>query len=756
MALLATVGNHLSHLLHQFVFAFPTPTNSSTANAPVPLFAPKIDVGAIAGGIGPLTFAGSGYGVMLVLMGILLNRIHHIVRRPRLPPQPQPHLVGNSPLVRARQKVVSFMTSPSAPFYLRLPGIMVLCRAWVLFTILTLQVANFWPVDSPLLRNSSYGRFINRAGNWVGDMEMRKVSWEVFLSVCLGMICSGLANGLDRTRRRDMGEGFNLIGYAFLLHLYSSPLTHHRPPPAAHHGRPDVHALFQLWLNLTELTWLQTIELSEKTRRNQIIPTGVCGTLGLIHFVWGLSSSPLKFPSFTFMTHLMALILVVMITASALVKAFTFLFTVGYIPSPILANLLPHEGVIPSVEDDFGVTLLKIGIACIEQTQYSGLQNELVAIEEPKGPWLEISSGSSVVRSTGPASPRGGFNTEVTNIEVSRLRDPQSESEYWKYLRQFWRTFLNAVVNSGLKILSSLPFAEKISYWARRIWQRRWWYGPRSWRIWRRAAWAEPAHFRRRAILRAMEDYSRRQQMRWVVPVSTSLVETSSSAETSEGFSTAVQFREPTIDPSIHLRYLRGETELSDGDDEEFENDPEEEEWTDEDEGENESAKQTQDLDQHQDQNQTPGNITSQVTDDQLEEDQTLYRDLISPSSEDLQAVLLAHLTSRTSHPLTRRQYALLSSSSNQISSHNETLQDIAADRRMMMTGREKDEYDEANRRACVVCTVEPRDTILWPCRCLAVCNECRENLAARLPAKDHLCPCCRRKIEGYSRIYVP
>lgn len=105
------------------------------------------------------------------------------------------------------------------------------------------------------------------------------------------------------------------------MHLYSSPLTHHRPPPAANYGRPDVHALFQLWLSLTEvnyahpimnaltdhqLTWLQAIEMSTTLRRNQIVPTGVCGLMGLTHFVYALSTSPLRVPSFTFLTHLVS------------------------------------------------------------------------------------------------------------------------------------------------------------------------------------------------------------------------------------------------------------------------------------------------------------------------------------------------------------------------------------------------------------------------------------------------------------------
>jgi hypothetical protein len=51
-----------------------------------------------------------------------------------------------------------------------------------------------------------------------------------------------------------LSRAHHQFGYSFLLHLYSSPLTHHRPPPAANYGRPDVHALFQLWLSLTEVS----------------------------------------------------------------------------------------------------------------------------------------------------------------------------------------------------------------------------------------------------------------------------------------------------------------------------------------------------------------------------------------------------------------------------------------------------------------------------------------------------------------------
>ena len=84
------------------------------------------------------------------------------------------------------------------PRYLRLPGLFLLTRAWLLFSVLTLQVANLWPVDSPHRLSASLGKSIDTFGRWAGDMTMEKVCWQVFMSVCAGLVCSGLANGLDR------------------------------------------------------------------------------------------------------------------------------------------------------------------------------------------------------------------------------------------------------------------------------------------------------------------------------------------------------------------------------------------------------------------------------------------------------------------------------------------------------------------------------------------------------------------------------
>lgn len=53
----------------------------------------------------------------------------------------------------------------------------------------------------------------------------------------------------------------------------------------------------------------------------------------------------------------------------------------------------------------------------------------------------------------------------------------------------------------------------------------------------------------------------------------------------------------------------------------------------------------------------------------------------------------------------------------------------------------------------CVVCQCAPRAIIVWPCRCLSLCDDCRVSLAMNNFDK---CVCCRREVMSFSRIYVP
>ncbi|KAL8285967.1 hypothetical protein RB600_010098 [Gaeumannomyces tritici] len=53
----------------------------------------------------------------------------------------------------------------------------------------------------------------------------------------------------------------------------------------------------------------------------------------------------------------------------------------------------------------------------------------------------------------------------------------------------------------------------------------------------------------------------------------------------------------------------------------------------------------------------------------------------------------------------------------------------------------------------CVVCHSSSRTIIVWPCRCLSLCDDCRVSLAMNNFDK---CVCCRREVISFSRIFVP
>lgn len=53
----------------------------------------------------------------------------------------------------------------------------------------------------------------------------------------------------------------------------------------------------------------------------------------------------------------------------------------------------------------------------------------------------------------------------------------------------------------------------------------------------------------------------------------------------------------------------------------------------------------------------------------------------------------------------------------------------------------------------CVVCHSAPRAVIVWPCRCLSLCDDCRVSLAMNNFDK---CVCCRREVISFSRLFVP
>lgn len=107
-----------------------------------------------------------------------------------------------------------------------------------------------------------------------------------------------------------------------------------------------------------------------------------------------------------------------------------------------------------------------------------------------------------------------------------------------------------------------------------------------------------------------------------------------------------------------------------------------------------------------------------------------------------LAPILLAHMTSLEGSPLTRRGYSDLFPSR---SSATSLARNVPQSRHRQP--KVEDVGFEQRRQLCVICWSADRSIICWPCRCLAMCDDCRGNMASRSTATRHTCPCCK---QGY------
>ncbi|GAA5996511.1 hypothetical protein JCM5350_004001 [Sporobolomyces pararoseus] len=231
----------------------------------------------------------------------------------------------------------------------------------------------------------------------------------------------------------------------------------------------------------------------------------------------------------------------------------------------------------------------------------------------------------------------------------------------------------------------------------------------------------------------------------------------------------------------------RGSDLEGDDDDEE-----EDEDWKPSEEENDEDESSASDEEEEEEEENSLA-LISDLSKRPLDESQGGEFERLSPS--ELAPYLLAHhLSPSSSTTLTRRRYQSLlqppkqsSSSSSNLSSldHLNTAisSSLKSNRNLIrMTKEEREskrqEWRESRSNFCVVCTVEPRTVILWPCRCLALCESCREALALRTTASTpgdardatggggggvpgagtggNLCPTCRSAVAGFSRIFIP
>jgi len=774
--------------------------------------------------MGPWSFFTSGYMLGLCVVAVLLHRIQNIIIPSRVESR------RNTRRRRQDRGLVVMvgrvwgallpldLSKTTTRLVIHLPSLYLLSKWLLVWVVLVLQTSHLYPVNSGF-------NWINHLGNWVEKREMSEVCWKTFIAVCAGFVVEGFVKALDGveagfpigSNMNPNTSPFNIVGYAFLLHLYASPFAHVLRTSKEDPSRPDKNAIITITIPLLQLTLFHALSVSRKLSTHRLIPTALTSFLSLIHFHGTLFSHwksmdepPLvspqarlitTYPILNYIPNVFETMLIITILLTVALNIIVQLIVrgrvdrlfsglgVGPTSSSIYAftlnnthqdtsdeeaeqqqQFLAGEELEPTTafgrvwaflrtlpyDEDFGVLLLRVGTASLEATGLRGWSNEVAPIAAPvprarrhqrrqviEGqeygsvrlgrlnaagvqPGYRVlpqvtgtSSGSrSMTDSQGLVRRRRdreatpvpvrmqGLRNEVRNVDIglgpsnarSRRGIWRKAAEMWRYMEAAWAAFkgLVSLTKAWLVLLIKGHGAGK------RI------RGPREARV--------------------------------RVPVN----------EGEEGEEEVEEEDEDAVDMSVAVyeKFLRGEN-ISD--DEEEDDEYRDEELEEEEEEEAEEREE----------------------DEEDREAFSLFTDILrngvhgNPQDGGGGEVVLAHLIDKS--PMTRRRWNSLSSSDRTFAHQRQRTPvpgrfgpfDSEEDDPFATSSSESSPALDAGREiaarsVCVICTTEARDVICWPCRCLAMCDGCREVMAGRSAPAKHRCPCCRRLIEGYSKIYVP
>jgi len=631
---------------------------------------------------GPWGFLTSWYILGLFMMAVLLHRIRNIV----VPPRNQ---FINRFSRMTRRHVIFHLTIPSifpldmtssiGRLVLRSPTLYLVFRMLFIWIIVLAQAVDKFPPW-----NSSW---LQSVGTYVAQSDTADICWYTFCAVCGVLAIEAITHGLEGGVHHP--SPFNLLGYAYLLHIYSSPVTH-RIKLEGSTSRPDKHVVFTIMLPLLQLAMIHLIGIKQTWSSHRFLPSAFVSILGLAHFHSVIWLSDSSYPLLNFAPCLFESSLLAVIFLALFLNVFTQIITEGHVSRVLFGH---QAALLPKWDEDFSVALLRMGTASFEVSSVLGLGHEVggisaiipLPLNEPGSVELNrcgVASLFPAVEGFGKhRRSKKGFSNEIKTVRAS-----STEGDLW--LDMVWyRELAQFAVGLARCIRGLIVFSWSVLRW-------------RS---------------------RSPNLHSRREANRGEVAKSE-------------------RNRDPGVKESeeeLYARFVRGEPiHDDDEDDDDFEYRQSEIE---------------------RDGSASPTSSTFEDDDEGCEEEDlqqdasetvSLFSDLSSsPSGLTSASVLLAHMTDNSSSPMTRRRFQHLVSAPSQSSdSLVSDWTDVAAKRRSPSSGTgNEDSIDEA-RRNCVICTVDPRQIICWPCRCLALCDDCRENLASRASASAHTCPCCRRK----------
>ncbi|KAJ7164656.1 hypothetical protein C8R43DRAFT_1232787 [Mycena crocata] len=725
------------------------PALSSGRSAKHQMAARPVDMSPI---VSPYGFFFSGYMLGLVALAVLMHRIQNIVVPSRSSSSQVHHIShGLTRRFHTFRRLYGFLlpldlTRTSTRLAFHLPTLYFLCKMFVVWTVILLQTSDLFPAWE--------SGYIHSFGQWTQRLEMQDVCWRTFCTICAAFSMEAFVRGLDGgglglMHMNANTSPFNLIGYAFLLHIYSSPITHVYKPPSLP-SRPDKHVIVTITIPLLQLTIFHVLSIRKRWSNHRLFPTALSSILSLLHFHMTLYShysarttrpplfnevplvpkievptqpagnfaaptpppagptaapTPARvlysrptgsatFPLLNYVPNAFETLLILTIGLTVVLNALTQLILTGSIARPLLGLGLSGSTTdgawvwAPPYDEDWGVVLLRVGTASLEATGLRGWGNEMPAVSAAL-PSRYPEYGAARLAISGAVQVSSGYGT------VGAAR---------RYRR---RGLANEVreVDVGAGAGSRAFGADLINLqWIKEVWR------------FLAVAWVVG-----RSLVGGLWGYIMSGGKTWGGRERATPAEHVNAVPVPEQMGGLAEEEDDDDDQEdvMYGRFLRQE-EISDDED-----DPAQD-WDLGDSSESE--------DEQEQERELGGAETVE-----------LYTDLGPTTSA---PVLLAHMTHDGESPLTRRRYGSLVDSGPQLPA-------LPVIPPPVSRAAPVQPLDET-RRNCVICTCDPREIICWPCRCLSMCDACREVLASRSSASKHRCPCCRQTVEGYSRIFIP
>ncbi|KAF8163684.1 hypothetical protein B0H34DRAFT_650577 [Crassisporium funariophilum] len=780
---------------------------------------------------GPWGFFTSGYMLGLFVMAILLHRMQNVIIPSRAPAARRARhayrfgptfATSFSQTLIPRRLFNSILplnfSRTTTRLALHLPSIYFLSKMLLLWLLLVLQTSEIYPSFTETQKAGMWGLLgrIEDLGKWSSQKGMDEICWGTFCAVCLAFLVEGFVKALD-----GIGSGFpignvnpntspfNLVGYAFLLHIYSSPIAHAYKPDDGTPSRPDKHVIITIAIPLLQLTAFHILSVSKRLSVHRLLPTALTSFLSLAHFHGTLfshfffASPPTPSPSVTtnsnsttrpfrsspflsatgkgsypllnYIPNIFETLLIGTILLTIVLNAIAQLLVRGRVDRLFSGlgvgsgtglrdddELDSEPGFFQSLpfEEDFGVLLLRVGTASLEATGLRGWGNEVAPIRLPvknrawrRGGRVPRTDGGSTLAQTFGSVRMGRM--DVGEVQYGSSHASASTSTGFRSSsnpnRQQQRGFLNEVRTVDLGNADSSRRGGNVtgSGWWR--WVKA--MGPflvALWDVLKGLVVLILDRARSRGRVRIWTRQPKAAQGRPGLAAGRVISHEELDEESREGKDDedAEEVKRMAREKEVYARFLRGE-DISDDDEG---SDGGDEGWLEEEEDDGEDEEQGQDNES---------------------EAMQLFTDLLrngrdasgsSAAAGGSGEMVLAHLMhgqGTSPGPLTRRRWNALVSQGGftGVQGGYEELDDDAWSISNPGIAFEDEGGMESQRKlnnACVICTNEGRDIICWPCRCLAMCDGCREALASRSAPTKHRCPCCRQTVEGYSRIYIP